>query len=246
MIITTVFGVLISVGALICACAAHKIWREHRIYERNTLLRDMRAPSPKRQDNTDKEREIHFVTKKSRKIRLEEQFGHACGQIASSLSSGSTIDAALRSVAAYTKDPLRGELLQVVSDIRTDPDVASALYRMAERTQSRDVLLLASTVDAHARRGGSMAQTVAQLAETIGTRQEMRQLIRSESSSGKASAKAVIVLTVLLAMFVFAAFPDSKTFYLFNPLGHVVLVIVVALFIIGTVWMARICNIDCD
>lgn len=183
---------------------------------------------------------------KKRRILLEEQFGHACMQLAGSIRAGRGLDRAIKSTAAYVDDPLRSEFERVSLETRRDPDIAGALSRMADRTGSRDVAFLAAAVELNQRRGGRLADTVERLARTVATRQAMRREIRSQAADGKASAKAVAGIAAFLAASMFAVDPSFSEFYLENRLGLPIGAAAGLLFVVGCLWMHRITSIDVD
>lgn len=191
---------------------------------------------------------ILYVNARIRKRRelLGEQFGRACLQIAGSIKASSSIERAIQSAAAYVDDPLREEFMRVASETAYDVDVASALRRMAERTGNKDVAFFAACVDINQRRGGKLADSVSRLASTVAARVSMARFIKTESANGRSGAKAILGLTVLIIVAMFATTPDYIEFYTTNPLGWLIIAVSGGLIVVGAVWLRSIVNIELD
>ena len=177
---------------------------------------------------------------------FEQQIGYMCLQLTSALKSGVSVRQSLEAITQFTEEPLRKQLNLMTIELRHNPDVNCALLNMSERTGSQDVEYLASIIDTTQRLGGSSADSIARLSETINKRCEMRRLISSESSNGKMAAKAVFGITLFLVFFQFNANPIYLPFYTQSHLGLCVLVVSIILYIVGFIWMYKSCDIKCE
>ena len=180
------------------------------------------------------------------KAVFEQQIGYMCLQLASALKSGVSVRQSLEAISQFTEEPLRKQLNLMSIELRHNPDVNCALLNMSKRTGSQDVEYLASIIDTTQRLGGSSADSIARLSETINKRCEMRRLISSESSNGKMAAKAVFGITIFLVFFQFSANPIYLPFYTQSQLGVCVLAVSIILYIVGFIWMYKSCDIKCE
>ena len=180
------------------------------------------------------------------KAAFEQQIGYMCLQLTSALKSGVSARQSLEAITRFTEEPLRKQLNLMSIELRHNPDVNCALLNMSKRTGSQDVEYLASIIDTTQRLGGSSADSIGRLSDTINKRCEMRRLISSESSNGKMAAKAVFGITLFLVFFQFNANPIYFPFYTQSKLGICVLVVGIILYIVGFIWMYKSCDIKCE
>ena len=135
---------------------------------------------------------------KSRKARFDEQLARSLPMVAENMRAGSSIERALRSVGENSDDPLKSELLACAGAMQIDGDIVAALDDMAKRTGSKDLVLLQAAVASHKEVGGSLADSLERIGDTIDARLSLRRHIESETSSVIASMKALIVMLLIL------------------------------------------------
>lgn len=183
---------------------------------------------------------------KSRKASFDEQLARALPMVAENMRGGASVERALRSVGQNSDDPLKTELLACSGSMQIDGDISVALEDMAERTGSHDVSLLQSAVASHKEVGGSLADSLERIGETIDARLELRRHVESETSSVMASMKALVVMAFIIFGIVLVGFPQANEFYFHNPAGIPVL-LAVALLVGGGVFVIyKMADIDVD
>ena len=115
--------------------------------------------------------------------------------VAENMRAGSSIERALRSVGENSDDPLKSELLACAGAMQIDGDIVVALDDMAKRTGKEGIfVLLQAAVASHKEVGGSLADSLERIGDTIDARFVARRHIESETSSVIASMKALIVM----------------------------------------------------
>lgn len=174
---------------------------------------------------------------------VDEQLGRALPQIAEGMRTGLTFERSLRNVADASAEPLRGELRRVCAELTYDPDPASAVARMAERCGSGDMALLTAALRIHSSRGGSLAETLDVVADTLQKRIEMRRYMRTETANAKTSMKIVAAFPVLILVIQCATQPSYADFYLRSPEGWAVLAAVAAVEALGMAVMMKMADV---
>lgn len=172
---------------------------------------------------------------KSRKARFDEQLARSLPMVAENMRAGSSIERALRSVGENSDDPLKSELLACAGAMQIDGDIVAALDDMAKRTGSKDLVLLQAAVASHKEVGGSLADSLERIGDTIDARLSLRRHIESETSSVIASMKALIVMLLILFAIIMVGIPQAYDFYTQDPLGIPVLIVVVLFAATGSI-----------
>ena len=183
---------------------------------------------------------------KSRKARFDEQLARSFPMVAENMRAGSSIERALRSVGENSDDPLKSELLACAGAMQIDGDIVAALDDMAKRTGSKDLVLLQAAVASHKEVGGSLADSLERIGDTIDARLSLRRHIESETSSVIASMKALIVMLLILFAIIMVGIPQAYDFYTQDPLGIPVLIVVVLFAATGSVINYKMADIDVE
>lgn len=166
--------------------------------------------------------------------------------VAENMRAGSSIERALRSVGENSDDPLKSELLACAGAMQIDGDIVAALDDMAKRTGSKDLVLLQAAVASHKEVGGSLADSLERIGDTIDARLSLRRHIESETSSVIASMKALIVMLLILFAIIMVGIPQAYDFYTQDPLGIPVLIVVVLFAATGSVIIYKMADIDVE
>ena len=179
---------------------------------------------------------------KSRKARFDEQLARSLPMVAENMRAGSSIERALEN----SDDPLKSELLACAGAMQIDGDIVAALDDMAKRTGSKDLVLLQAAVASHKEVGGSLADSLERIGDTIDARLSLRRHIESETSSVIASMKALIVMLLILFAIIMVGIPQAYDFYTQDPLGIPVLIVVVLFAATGSVIIYKMADIDVE
>lgn len=182
----------------------------------------------------------------SRARLFDEQLARALPMVAANIRSNSTLEASLATTAENVSDPLRSELAAAVAYMQVDGDTVAALENMARRTGSQDLKLLCAAVRCNKRVGGSIADSLDRIAETIESRMEMRRLISSETSSTRMSVKLIFVCFVIIMAIVCLPSETAMHFYTQEPAGWICLGAALGLMVAGTLVINKMADIPLD
>lgn len=177
---------------------------------------------------------------------FDEQLARALPMVAANIRSNSTLEASLATTAENVSDPLRSELSAAVAYMQVDGDTVAALENMARRTGSQDLKLLCAAVRCNKQVGGSIADSLDRIAETIESRMEMRRLISSETSSTRMSVKLIFVCFVVIMAIVCLPSETAMHFYTQEPAGWICLGAAVGLMAAGTLVINKMADIPLD
>ena len=164
---------------------------------------------------------LSFRKKHSEK-RFEELLGQTMPLISANLRGGAMLSQAIRPVAENMDEPIKSEFEQLRRDMDRGMPVDKALDKMAERNNSSDLKLFASAVRAQMRTGGSLADIVDSVGNTIQQRCELRQMVRSRTSQARFTAILMVCVPPALGIVFYVGNDMYREFYS-SPMGFVVI-----------------------
>lgn len=153
------------------------------------------------------------VRKKHSERRFEELLGQTMPLISANLRGGAMLSQAIRPVAENMDEPIRGEFDQLRRDMDRGMPIDKALDKMAERNNSADIKLFSSAVRAQMHTGGSLADIVDSVGNTIQKRCEMRQMVRSRTSQARFTAILMVCVPPALGLVFYLGNDMYREFY---------------------------------
>lgn len=177
----------------------------------------------------------------SRAKAFDRQFSGALMMVAQSMASGMSVETAFASVARYSPEPLKSELVRMSAEVRFGRlPLDVALARLAERTGSNDVAFLATVTRVQKTSGGGLSSVLESTAKRLEARIRLRGLVDSVTSSARWTSKLIAAIPfVVLAALVFGAPDIGKTFWE-SPAWPSVVIAIAVLDVLGLYVMKRL------
>lgn len=136
----------------------------------------------------------HFYIKFLMKRRLKKfnrEFPNALDILVRGLRSGLPMVDCLRIAARDTQDPVRSEFQKVIDDQALGVPTHEALIKLAGRVPSTEVNFFAIVVKIQNTTGGSLSESISNLANTLRERRKLEGKIVSMSQEAKSSAAII-------------------------------------------------------
>jgi tight adherence protein B len=179
-----------------------------------------------------------------RKAALESQIPDMVWLISSALKSGYSFLKAMQTVANEMRDPIAEASQRVVDESRLGVPMDDALQRMAARVGSPDLDLIVTAVSIQSQVGGSLAEVLDSIADTIKERVQLQGEVSALTAEGRMSGIVLIMLTPAMAAMLTIANPVYMSSLISDQLG-IKLIIGTAIFqILGIVIIKRMMKID--
>ena len=179
-------------------------------------------------------------TKRNQRKRADQlinQLSPALEQMIGHLAIGSNVIAALSEVSENCADPLGGLLREVLAQVRLGDSLDEVLQTISDREKDRHLGVVASAIGLHSRHGGSLAEILSTVAETIEEEDRLRRDIQSLTADGRISAQVLLAMPVIMFV-VISVLSPGYTAPLFNTsLGQMLSISGVALGTIGWLWL---------
>ncbi len=161
--------------------------------------------------------------------------------LARSLRSGQSMRSAIGDAARSAEGPLAADLRTMVVRLERGASVPGVLARWTrERAGVRGVQLSAAAMTLAGEAGGSIAQAIDGVADTLRAELAVHAEVRSLASQAQASALLIAVLPLVFGVVAGLADPTTLGFLTSTAVGRFCLVAGLGLDLGGFVWMHRI------
>ena len=146
---------------------------------------------------------------------FDDELVKALRRMASVMRAGGSLKMALEDVSRSRSMPtvIRLEFNKVLSDIEYGMFIEDALYRLYERTGSRDARFLAIAVETQRQLGGNIAQTFDTIAATISNRRLLESEVKATLSQVNATSNILSAMPFVMGGLVYLMNPEY-----FDPL----------------------------
>lgn len=170
------------------------------------------------------------------------QIPEALGLMVRAIRAGLPLAEALRGISREMSSPTKEEFSRIVGDMAIGRPVEAALVRLYERTGLTEYAFLAVTLGLQAQTGGSLTETLENLADMVRKRVAMAKRAKALAGEAKAQAALLVILPFVAA----AAMSFIQPFYIAaftqNPTGQHMAVIGLGLMLLGLLtirWLIR-------
>lgn len=187
-----------------------------------------------------------FVSRRqsTRLSAFNRQLPDVLERLVGSLRAGYGLSQAVEWVAKQMPDPAGGEFARVVREMQLGRSLAQALDSMVRRLDSDDLALIVTAIQIQYEVGGSLADILETVAETIRERVRIQREIRVLTAQQRFSGYVLIALPIGLAIFLYIMNPDYEG-RLFQPGPTLCIPIGAAIMmVIGYLIMRRIVQIE--
>ncbi|WP_353952487.1 type II secretion system F family protein [Knoellia sp. S7-12] len=154
------------------------------------------------------------------------------------LTAGVGLEQALISTLRSTPDPIRPEVTRLASRLRARWTTEDALRAFADDLDDATGDVVAANLILGARRrGAGLASVLNALAESVAADVRARREIEADRAKPRATARWVTLITV--SVLAFLALTGEYVAPFGTPLGQVLLVLLLSLYVATLVWMRR-------
>jgi tight adherence protein B len=179
--------------------------------------------------------------------RLRKQFAEQLPDnlqvLASALRAGHSFVGALSVVVDDAAEPSRGEFRRIVADEQLGVPLEDAIRAVVRRMDNQDFEQIALVASLQRRTGGSMAEVLERVTETIRERFELRRMVQTLTAQGRMSRWIVSALPVGLLAVITLLNPGYTEPLFRTSGGRLVLLFAALLVVMGSYVIKRIVNI---
>ena len=184
------------------------------------------------------------LIKKKRNDQFNKDLPDALLSMANMLRSGLNLPGALAMVVAETKGPISQEFGLLLNELKLGSDFATALDGMYRRVPIADLELVIAGMKISREVGGSLAEVLARLSETIRKRIEMEGKIKSLTSMGMLQGWVMTLLPIGVGYAIYLIEPKTMRLLFTDWRGWLACTVIITLLFFGYKFIKLIVTID--
>jgi tight adherence protein B len=185
---------------------------------------------------------IHYRATKTRR-KFEEQLPDNLQVMASALRAGHSFIAALSVMVKDAPEPSRKEFRRVVQDEQLGISVERSLDVVYARMRCDDVIYVGLIATLQRDTGGSTAEVLDTVVETMRERAKLRRLVRTLTAQGRLGGWIVTALPILMITFLVTLKPGYLQPMTDRTIGWVILILAGLMVLLGSYCIRRIVDI---
>ncbi len=182
--------------------------------------------------------------RKKRLRRLEQQLPEALVMVSGSLSSGASLNMALESMLKEQPAPISQEFMLFMREQRIGVDFDVSLRNMERRIPLQDFLMFTAAMRISREVGGNLGEVLTTLAETLRRKATMEGKIESLTAQGRMQGIVMAGLPILLGVLLYFMEPVAMAKLFTTTIGWAVLGVIVAMEVVGYIFIRKITSID--
>jgi tight adherence protein B len=163
--------------------------------------------------------------------------------LSSALRAGLSFTQALESAASQQQGQVGRQIRRALAEAQVQGSLDEALLACAHRMRNDDLRWTVTALSVQREVGGNLSVILDTAASTIRSRHELAREVRTLSAEGKLSAYVLLALPVGVLIFLIVFRREYVEQLWTNPVGIVMLTILLALLLIGWVWMRSLVRI---
>lgn len=175
---------------------------------------------------------------------FERELPGAMKLLASSLTAGLSFLQALNTFSAESKTQVAREFRRALSEIQMGAPVEQAFGDVAERMRSEDLRWVVFAFSVQREVGGSLAKILQTSAETIESRANLRQEVKTLSAEGRISSYILMLLPLAIFTFLLITRPSFVSLFWEETIGQMMVAVIVVLMSLSWVWIRRLTRIE--
>jgi tight adherence protein B len=184
----------------------------------------------------------HLETK--RKEKLEAQLVDGITMLASGVRAGLNLIQGFELMVTNSVGPIKQEFSQMLTEYRMGLDLNQAMRNAANRIGSSNYRLLFTAIEMHRLRGGDAGESLDRIAESIREIQRLEGKLDALTAQGRLQAVMMASMPVVILIILYFIEPDGVRLLFVEPLGRILLLIVIMLIAVAFVWIRKIMAID--
>lgn len=182
--------------------------------------------------------------RRARRHRFDRQLPDLLQALAGALRAGSGMQRALRHIVTQSPPPLSQEFGLLLREQRMGVSFAQALAHLYQRMPTQSCSLVVSALNIAAQSGGSLAETLEGIAQTLRARHHWMGRIQALTAQGRMQSWIMASLPMLLLGVLYRLEPEAMSLLWSSVSGWMVLGLVLVLEGLGIVLIRRIVAID--
>ncbi len=179
-----------------------------------------------------------------RRQHLETQLIDGLTTLASGTRAGLNLVQAMELLAANHRGPIQQEFSQILREYGMGLDLNQAMRAASDRIGSPLYRLTFTAIEMHRLRGGDTGESMDRIAESIREIHRLEGKLDAITAQGRSQAWMMAVMPLVFLGILYAINPTGVTLLFSTNIGRIILLFVVALIVLGFLWIRKIMRVD--
>lgn len=176
--------------------------------------------------------------------RLELQLLDGLTLMQGGLQAGFNLFQVLELVAREMEPPLAAICSRIISEVQLGVPMDTAWERAGQQVSNETFSQLVTAVTIQRQMGGDLVFVLGTLRESLRQKLNLASKLKSVTSQGRLTGIVVAALPIALGTIIHVILPEFIRPLLVDPIGQLLLGIALALDMVGTWMISRICQLD--
>jgi tight adherence protein B len=187
---------------------------------------------------------LHLSQLQARRLaKFEQQFPDALDLLIRALRAGHSLTSGFVMVGKELPDPIGSEFSHVADEVQLGQTMRNALANLCYRVNSPDLPFFITAVSIQQETGSNLAEVLENLASVMRERFKLFGKVRALTATGRASANILVAWPAVMVGALYFANPDYIAPLWEEPVGHVLVMISVAMVAVGYVLCRKMATI---
>ncbi|MCD5380296.1 type II secretion system F family protein [Candidatus Gracilibacteria bacterium] len=186
---------------------------------------------------------LHILKKRRLKL-LTQQLPDFLMSVSRAMQAGSSLNQSLEVAITEDSGPVSQEFALVMKEVRLGVDFSKALDNFSRRVPIEEAMLVATAIKISREIGGNLSEAIFRLSNTLRSKLEMEGKIQALTGQGRMQGIVMTLLPIFLGFVLFKMEPEAMEKLFTDPIGWVVLALIVIMELIGYFFIRKIVNID--
>jgi tight adherence protein B len=176
--------------------------------------------------------------------KFEELFPEAIDTLARAVRAGHAFTTALEMISNEVAEPLSSEFRKLYEEQKFGMPVRDALMNLTERVPLVDVKFFVTAVMLQRETGGNLAEILDNLSYVIRERFKILRQVRVHTAQGRLTMALLMAMPPAVVAILLVFSPDFVRPLFYDPIGHTLLVVSIALQTVGYFVIRKIIKIQ--
>jgi tight adherence protein B len=175
---------------------------------------------------------------------FEAQLPDLLDNLSASLRAGHSFDQALHTLAEDIGEPAGREFRRVIAEVHLGRPLEAALADLGKRVGSKDLQFVLEAISIQRQVGGSLADLLAMVAETVRHREQFRRKLKSITALPRASARVLTALPIVAALVLSAINHSYMAPMWHSHGGHIMLELTALMVVVGSILLRKLGTVN--
>jgi len=187
---------------------------------------------------------VIYVMQGRRRTKLNEQLIDGLVTLANGMRAGLNLVQSMKLIETNAQPPISQEFALMLREFEHGTSVDEVMRRASARIKLHHYKLLFAAMETARQRGGNLPETLDRLSESLREIMRLEEKVRALTAENRMSARMMGAMPAVIAGIYYMIEPDWVQSLLGNQYGLLVLLIAVALWAGGFLWIRKIMTFE--